>query len=114
MGCVTVTYNAPLKRYFMAVTDGRDTVSRMNTYILESECLTGDWKLVTYMKDFGEQAYFVNFPSKFISADGKRMYICYSGNFTKSWLGTELASNPPDSAYGMVLQEIELGFVRKD
>ena len=109
MGCVTVTYNAPLKRYFMAVTDGRDTVSKMNTYILESDSLTGEWKLVTYMKNFGEQAYFVNFPSKFISADGKRMYICYSGNFTKGWLGNELKSNPPDSAYGMVLQEIELG-----
>ena len=108
MGCVTVTYNAPLKRYFMAVTDGGDTVSRMNTYILESASLTGEWRLVTYMKAFGEQAYFVNFPSKFISPDGRRMVICYSGNFTKVWLGHELKSNPPESAYGMVLQEIEL------
>ena len=108
MGCVTVTYNAPLHRYFMAVTDGRDTMSHMNTYILESESLTGEWKLETYMKNFGEQAYFVNFPSKFISPDGKSMYICYSGNFTTVWLGAPLKSNPPDSAYGMVLQEIEL------
>ena len=108
MGCVTVTYNPVLKRYFMAVTDGRTTVSKMNTYILESELLTGEWKLVVYMKDFGEQAYFVNFPSKFISDDGKRMWICYSGNFAVGWNGEEIRSNPPDSAYGMVLQEIEL------
>ena len=60
------------------------------------------------MKNFGEQAYFVNFPSKFISGDGERMYICYSGNFTKGWPGSELIANPPDSGYGMVLQEIEL------
>ena len=108
MGCVTVTYNAALKRYFMAVTDGETTVSKMNTYILESECLTGEWKLVVYMKDFGEQAYFVNFPSKFISAEGDKMWICYSGNFAKGWNGHEIKANPPDSAYGMVLQEIEL------
>ena len=71
MGCVTITYNAPLKKYFMCVTDGGDTASKMNTYILESNQLDGDWKLVTYLKDFGEQAYFVNIPSKFISKDGK-------------------------------------------
>jgi hypothetical protein len=108
MGCVTATYNAPLGRYFMAVTDGGDTCGRMNTYILESESLTGEWKLVTYMKDFGEQAYFVNFPSKFIAADGKKMWICYSGNFATNWNGNAIKANPPDSGYGMVLQEIEL------
>ncbi|MBO4355315.1 MAG: hypothetical protein J5850_00485, partial [Clostridia bacterium] len=70
--------------------------------------LTGEWKLVTYMKDFGEQAYFVNFPSKFISSDGRKMWICYSGNFAKGWNGCEIISNPPDSGYGMVLQEVEL------
>ena len=31
--------------------------------------------LVTYMKDFGEMAYFVNIPSKFISEDGKVVHI---------------------------------------
>lgn len=108
MGCVTAVYNAPLKRYFMTVTDGGNTVSRMNTYILESESLTGEWRLVTYMKAFGEQAYFVNFPSKFISADGRKMWICYSGNFAPNWNGEQIRSNPPESAYGMVLQEIEL------
>ena len=108
MGCVTVTYNAPLGRYFMAITDGGDTCGKMNTYILESETLTGEWKLVTYMKDFGEQAYFVNFPSKFISADGHRMWICYSGNFAPNWNGNQIKANPPESGYGMVLQEIEL------
>jgi hypothetical protein len=32
MGCVTVTYNPVLKKYIMRVTDGGNTVSRMNTY----------------------------------------------------------------------------------
>lgn len=108
MGCVTITYNAPLKKYIMAVTDGGTTTSKMNTYLLEADTLTGEWKLITYMKHFGEQAYFVNFPSKFISDDGKKMWICYSGNFALGWNGVEIKENPPGSRYGMVLQEIEL------
>ncbi|MBW7891549.1 MAG: hypothetical protein H3C48_11105 [Chitinophagaceae bacterium] len=107
MGCVTITYNAPLKKYLMVVTDGGNTCSKMNTYILESDSLTGDWKLVTYMKDFGEQAYFVNIPSKFISRDGRTMWLLYSGNFA-DWNGEVMKSNPPGSHYGLVFQKIEL------
>lgn len=108
MGCVTVTYNAPLKKYLMVVTDGGNTCAKMNTYILEADMITGPWKLITYMKDFGEQAYFVNFPSKFISQDGKKMWMCYSGNFVNNWNGIEIIKNPPGTHYGLVLQEIEL------
>lgn len=107
MGCVTVTYNAPLKRYFMCVTDGGNTCAKMNTYILESPSLTGEWKLVTYMKDFGEQAYFVNIPSKFISSDGKTAWLLYSGNFAPDWNGIKIGVNPPGTHYGLVLQKIE-------
>ena len=108
MGCVTVTYNAPLKKYLMCVTDGGNTCARMNTYLLESDTLTGPWRLVTYMKDFGEQAYFVNVPSKFISADGRTMWLLYSANFADDWNGEKLAINPPGGHYGLVLQKIEL------
>ena len=108
MGCVTITYNAPLKKYLMCVTDGGNTVSKMNTYILESDRLDGDWKIITYLKDFGEQAYFVNIPSKFISEDGKQMWLLYSGNFAKDWNGQKIVENPPGSHYGMVFQKIQL------
>lgn len=108
MGCVTITYNPGLKRYLMCVTDGGNTCSKMSTYILESEQITGPWKLVTYMKDFGEQAYFVNIPSKFISADGKTCWLLYSGNYATDWNGEQIKENPPGSHYGMVFQKIEL------
>ncbi len=108
MGCVTITYNAPLKKYLMCVTDGGNTCSKMNTYILESSKLTGEWKLVTYMKNFGEQAYFVNFPSKFISEDGKTAWLLYSGNYATNWNGENILEIPLGSHYGMVLQKVEL------
>ncbi len=108
MGCVTATYNAPLGKYLMCVTDGGNTRAKMNSYILEADDLTGPWKLVSYMKDFGVQAYFLNFPSKFISADGRKLWLCYSGNFSSGWDGVDLEQNPPGSRYGLVLQEVEL------
>ena len=110
MGCVTVTYDAPLKKYLMCVTDGRDTVGYFNTYLLESDQIAGPWKLVTYMKRFGEQAYFVNIPSKFISRDGRTMWLCYSANFAQAagFASERLRTRPLGSGYGMCLQEVKI------
>jgi len=108
MGCVTATYVPPLKKYLMCVTDGGNTCARMNTYVLEADSLPGPWRLVTYMKNFGEQAYFVNLPSKFISADGRTAWLCYSGNFAPDWNNEKIKVDPPGTRYGLVLQKIRL------
>jgi len=107
-GCVTMTYNAPLKKYLMCVTDGWPTTREMNTYVLESDAVTGPWKLVTFMFEFGVQAYFVNFPSKFISPDGRSAWLCYSNNFGNNWFCHALKKNPPGARYALSLQEVKL------
>lgn len=101
-GCVTMTYDAPLGKYLMCITDGWPTSQTMDTYILESYKITGPWKLATYMAKFGEQGYFVNFPSKFIGADGRSVWLCYSANFAGG------SPDPVGSGYGMVLQQVQL------
>jgi hypothetical protein len=108
MGCTTITYNAPLKKYLMCVTDGGTTAGYYDSYILESDQITGPFKLVEYLPHFGEQAYFLNIPSKFISTDGRTMWLCYSANFAATWDGKKIQANPPGSCYGMCLQEIRL------
>jgi hypothetical protein len=108
MGCATITYDAPLRKYLMCVTDGWPTVAKMHSYILEADAITGPWRLVVYMKDFGEQAYFLNFPSKFIAKDGRTMWLCYSANFSPGWNGVALAFNPPGGRYGLCLHEVRL------
>lgn len=108
MGCVTITWNEPLKKYLMCVTDGGSTKSKMNTYILESDRIDGDWKLITYLKNFGVQAYFVNFPTKFISEDGKTLWMLYSGNYSLDPDGNSYEVNPPGGHYGITFQKIEL------
>lgn len=103
LGTVTATYNSALKKYLMCITHGWPTSKGLDTMILESDQLTGPWKLVTYMEKFGEQAYFVNFPTKFISSDGRTAWLCYSDNFTK-----DQKVNLPGGRYGMNLQEVKL------
>ena len=108
-GGVTVTYNPPLKKYLMCVTDGRTTESRYNTYILESERITGPWRMVTYLKDFGTQAYFVNIPSKFISKDGRSFWLCYSANW-KNVCDKKMVHpvSPEGGSYTLSLHEVRM------
>jgi len=108
MGCVTATWVPGLRRYLMCITDGWPTVAKMDSYILEAGALTGPWRLVAYMKDFGEQGYFLNFPSRFISTDGKTLWLCYSANFSPDWNGVKLEVNPPGGRYGLCLHELRL------
>ncbi len=108
MGCVTATYVPSLRKYLMCVTDGWPTVAKMTSYILEADLITGPWRMVAYMKDFGEQAYFLNFPSKFISTDGRTLWLCYSANFSPGWNGVDPKINPPGGRYGLSLHEIQL------
>lgn len=108
MGCVTVTYNPVLKKYLMCITDGGNTASKMHTYILESDSITGEWHIISYMKNFGEQAYFVNIPSRFIEKEGDTMWLMYSGNFATNWNGETIQYNPPGSHYGLVMQKIKI------
>jgi hypothetical protein len=109
-----MTYDAPLKKYLMCITHGWPTVGRFDTYVLESSEITGPWKLVTYMRDFGEQGYFVNIPSKFTSGDGRTAWLCYAANFTNGYLHTHYKSSPPGGRYGMCFHEIKLLQARED
>jgi hypothetical protein len=101
-GCVTMTYLAPLKKYLLCITDGWPTAKTMDTYLLESDQLTGPWKLVTYLAKFGEQGFFANVPSRFVGPDGRTAWLCYSANFAGG------RSDPVGSQPGLSLQRIRL------
>ena len=70
---------------------GTNTIAAFNTYVLESESVTGPWKMVEYMKSFGEQAYFVNIPSKFVGDDAplKRYLMCITDGTNTIPLATQ-------------------------
>lgn len=113
-GSVTVTYDAPLKKLLMCVTHGWTPIGAYDTYILEADPYSifredkarplnqTPWKLVAYMRNFGDQAYFINVPSKFISADGRTAWLCYSNGYT----GKRNFNIP--NGYTLCLAEIKL------
>jgi len=107
-GFVTMTYDTPLKKYLTVITDGRrGNHCKYDTYILESDKMTGPYKLVSYMREFGQQAYFVHVLSKFLSSDGRTAWILYCANWFdknhKKW-----RSFPPGSEYCFSLHEIRM------
>ena len=70
--------------------------------------LDGDWKIISYMKEFGTQAHFVNISSEFIGADGVTMWLLYSGGFSLDRDGKPHPDNPPGGHYGITFQKIQL------
>ena len=108
MGCTTITYDAPLRKYLMCVTDGWPGVEDMNSYLLEADEITGPYRMITFMAKFGRQAYFLTFPSKFIAADGRSAWLSYSANFHKSYFGNRTVADPMGSRYAWTLQEVRL------
>ena len=110
-GDTAVTYFAGIKKYVMAIS----TVStypvfdrgNFDTWFLESDDVTGPWKYVTYMRQFGPQVEFANFPSKFgakranTTAKTFDAFLMFSANYDPQKGG----ENPPNSAYHMNLQQ---------
>jgi len=105
MGCTTITYNPVLKKYIMCTTDGWPGMKDMNTYLLEADQITGPYKLITYMKNFGRQAYFVNLPSRFIDNGGRKAWMSYSANFNQVYFRDRTKADPIGSRYAWNLQE---------
>ncbi|HEX3698171.1 MAG TPA: hypothetical protein VH374_22560 [Polyangia bacterium] len=104
MGSLWMTYIAPLKKYLLAVSrphDGFNNYGGFDTFFLESDSVSGPFRMVQYLQNFGVGAYYVTMPSRFISDDGRTAWIEYSsGDFT--------TEDPPGSRYAMSFQEVVL------
>ncbi|HEY2902857.1 MAG TPA: hypothetical protein VGL59_19905 [Polyangia bacterium] len=104
MGSLWMTYIAPLQKYLLAVSrphDGFNNYGGFDTFFLEADSVTGPFRMVQYLQNFGVGAYYVTMPSRFISDDGRTAWIEYSsGDFT--------TEDPPGSRYAMSFQEVVL------
>jgi hypothetical protein len=107
LGSASITYDAPLRTYLLWVTTPEhrpDTSGPLDTMLLESRHLRGPWRLVQYLRGFGPQAYFATTPSRFISRDGRTLWLSYSANYQPG----SPPGDPPGSAYAWVLRELRL------
>lgn len=109
LGSATISYVAEHDAYLLwtsAPTDGFDGRGRYDTMLLESDTLTGPWRHVHYLREFGPQAYFVNVPTKFVEDDG-RMWLSWSANYGND-ADPFLTMRPFGSSYSWSLREFEL------
>jgi len=104
----TVSYNKGLGRYLMAVDDaaaGVTGVSGKGLGIYDAAKPWGPWTLVKQINTFTyEPTFFYNFPTKWISSDGKTLWMVFSGtndydsyNMVKATLVTSSATPTPTS-----------------
>lgn len=103
LGNVGLTYDAPLGKFIMALSRA-DDATHFDTLILESDTIDGEYKVIQYMKGFADVSYFMMIPSRFISDDGKTMWLGYSSNYFPNIHYPSIGG----SCYAMCLSEITL------
>lgn len=104
LGNVAASYVPGLDRYIMVVTRAV-LADEYDTMFLEAPRLTGPWSIVTYLPSFGPYAYFINLPTKFMSQDGARAWLCYSATWRKKE-PLRGSAFPVGSTYAMCVQEV--------
>ena len=107
---MSITYDAPLKRYIMTLSRGNkmpDDWNRSDVLLLHSanDSLTGGWNLVRIWHDFGTFSYMPNVPAKFISADGQTFWMGFS---TDNGHRAGVVRNPVGAAYSYDLREVRM------
>ena len=103
VGSEGLTYIPGLQKYILMTARLKEQEENLPYNVLvfwESDNITGPYKMVHYLRDWGPQSYFPNIPAKFISPDGKKMWLCVASNYTN------VESNPVQCRYGFSLHEI--------
>ena len=109
-GCVNITYHPQLKKFLGFLCSGWQDgdCGTYDTWVVESDQLTGPWSHVAYLKGMGGQPYFVCAPSKFLS--GNRVVLFYSANWRPERTGVPSWKDPsgPSGSYSLCVAEFEL------
>ena len=106
LGSESITYIPGLKKYLLMTTRLKESEKNLpsNVFIFyEADTITGPYRMVHYLRDWGPQAYFPNVPSKFISVDGKKMWLCVACNYS-----SKTVPKPFQCRYSASFHEIEL------
>ena len=121
-GVVTMSYQPVLKKYITIISTASFYPSmrkQFDTYFLESDSITGPYRYISYLSEFGPEAYFVNIPSKFATTQIVRnetskssyygAFLSYSANFAF----VQDPPNPPGSGYHWSLQQFRFVLAQK-
>jgi hypothetical protein len=103
LGSESLTYIPGLNKYILMTARLKESESNLpyNVVIFwESDRLSGPYKMVHYLKDWGPQTYFPNIPAKFISSDGRKAWFVCASNYSSG------VYNPYQCRYACSMHEI--------
>jgi len=109
LGSEGITYFPKLNKYILVtcrLMENEDNLPHNVTIFWEADDITGPYKIVHYMKNWGAQTYFPNITSQFINEDGASAWMTVASNYSVQNI------NPHQNRYAASMHE--LAFVLKD
>lgn len=109
LGSEGITYFPKLKKYILMtcrLMEDEENLPYNVTIFWESDKITGPYKIVHYMKNWGAQTYFPNITPQFINKDGRSAWMTVASNYSVQNI------NPHQCRYAASMHE--LLFVLKD
>jgi hypothetical protein len=85
LGSEGITHVPGLNKFILITCRLKETETNLNynvTIFWEADRVTGPYRLVHYLRDFGPQTYFPNLPAAFIAPDGRSAWLCVSCNYS--------------------------------
>lgn len=110
LGSESITYLPGLRKYLLMSARLEENEQNLPYNLLtfwESDAVTGPYRLVHALRDWGPQTYFPHVPAKFVSPDGTRMWLVVSSNYS-----TSDQANPFGCRYALSMHEMELDLGR--
>ncbi len=109
LGSESITHFPMLKKFILVtcrLMENEENLPYNVTIFWEADDITGPYKIVHYMKNWGAQTYFPNISSQFINEDGTSAWMTIASNYSVQNI------NPHQCRYAASMHE--LAFVLKD
>ncbi len=103
LGSESITWFPALKKYILMscrLKEGEDNLQYNITTFWEADEITGPYKIVHYMRNWGEQTYFPNIPAQMINSDGRSAWLTVASNYSVQNI------NPHQCRYAASMHEI--------
>ncbi|WP_282053879.1 DUF7402 domain-containing protein [Maribacter luteus] len=109
LGSESITYFPKMNKYILMtcrLKESEENLPYNVTIFWEADEITGPYKIVHYMKDWGAQTYFPNITPQFINDDGTSAWMTVASNYSVQNI------NPHQNRYAASMHEF--AFVLKD
>lgn len=103
LGSESISFVKGIGKYILMTArlkEDETNLDHNNLIFFEADELTGPYRIVHYLKDWGVQSYFPNIPSQLVSKDGQTAWLTVAANYNAAQF------NPHQNRYAASLHEL--------